>query len=280
MNQPGPRFWEIFFELYEELPRQGPGNRTCAARALGLCRELRRSPAILDLGCGVGAQTLQLAELTSGPIVAIDSHAQSIERLKAAVAERGLSQRVSAIVGDMARPGQPPGAFDLIWSEGALYNIGIRDALRVCHGLLRPGGYLAFTDAVWRKDDPPPEVKAGFDLDYPAMGWLDDDVAAIRDCGFDLVGHFTLPDEAWWDDFYTPMETRIAELRGKYAGDAEASAILDQLAEEPEMHRRHSDFYAYEFFVARRTPGRSHPEMTEALEHDAPADGLTPAAGL
>jgi hypothetical protein len=87
------------------------------------------------------------------------------------------------------------------------------------------------------------------------MGWLKDDVAAIRDCGFELVGHFTLPDEAWWDDFYTPMETRIAELRGKYVADVEASAILAQLAEEPEMHRRHSDFYAYEFFVARRPLG-------------------------
>jgi SAM-dependent methyltransferase len=268
MNQPGPRFWEIFFEVYENLPRQGPGNRTCAARALGLCRELGESPAILDLGCGVGGQTLQLAELTSGSIVAIDSHAPSIERLKAAVAERGLSQRVSAIVGNMARPGQPLGVFDLIWSEGALYNIGLRNALRVCHGLLRPGGYLAFTDAIWRRENPPPEVKAGFDLDYPTMGWLDDDVAAIRECGFELVGHFTLPDEAWWDDFYTPMETRIAELRGKYAGDVEASAILDQLAEEPEMHRRYSDFYAYEFFVARRALGQSHPEMTEDVAVD------------
>ena len=188
--------------------------------------------------------------------MAIDSHVPSIERLKAAIAERGLSQRVSAIVGNMARLAQPLGVFDLIWSEGALYNIGLRDALRVCYGLLRPGGYLAFSDAVWRKENPPPEVKAGFDLDYPTMGWLDDDVAAIRECGFDLVGHFTLPDEAWWDDFYAPMETRIAELRGTYAGDVEASAILDQLAEEPEMHRRHSDFYAYEFFVARR-PFRS-----------------------
>ena len=84
------------------------------------------------------------------------------------------------------------------------------------------------------------------------MGWLADALAALQDCGFELVGHFTLPDEAWWDDFYTPMEARIAELRGKYAGDGEASAILDQLAEEPEMHRRHADFYAYEFFVARR----------------------------
>jgi hypothetical protein len=105
---------------------------------------------------------------------------------------------------------------------------------------------------VWRRENPPPEVKAGFDQDYPAMGWLDDDAAAIQDCGFELVGHFTLPDETWWDDFYTPMEARIAELRVRYAGDMEASAILDQLAMEPEMHRRYSDFYAYEFFVVRR----------------------------
>jgi SAM-dependent methyltransferase len=252
MNEPSPRYWDIFFEVYESLPRQGPGNRTCAAKAVGLCLELREFPAILDLGCGVGGQTLQLAELTSGSIMAIDSHAPSIERLQAAIAERGLSQRVSAFVGDMARPEQPPGSFDLIWSEGALYSIGLRNALRVCHGLLHPGGYLAFTDAVWRKENPPPVVRASFDLDYPTMGWLDDDVAAIQDCGFELAGHFTLPDEAWWDDFYTPMEARIAELRGKYAKDVEASAILDRLAEEPEMHHRYSDFYAYEFFVARR----------------------------
>lgn len=259
MNDLDPRFWEIFFEVYESLPRQGPGNHASAARALGLCHELPEFPAILDLGCGVGGQTLQLAEMTSGSIVAIDSHAPSIERLQAAIAERGLSQCVSAVVGDMARPGQPPGSFDLIWSEGALYNIGLRNALDVCHGLLRPGGYLVFTDAVWRRENPPPAVKAGFDLDYPAMGWLDDDVAAIQDRGFELVGHFTLPDEAWWDDFYTPMEARIGELRGKYANDDEALAILDRLAEEPEMHRRYSDFYAYEFFVARRALQRGIP---------------------
>lgn len=253
MNQASRRFLEIFFEVYESLPRQGPGNRACAARALGLCRDLPQSPAILDLGCGVGGQTLHLAELVaSGSIVAIDSHAPSIERLRATIAERGFAQRVNAVGGDIAHPRQPRGSFDLIWSEGALYSIGLRNALGVCHDLLRPGGYLAFTDAVWRKENPPPEVKATFDLDYPTMGWLDDDVAAIRDCGFDLVGHFALPDEAWWDDFYAPMETRIAELRGKYSDDVEASVILDQIAEEPRMHRRHSDFYAYEFFVARR----------------------------
>lgn len=252
MDAPSPRFWPIFFEVFESLPRQGPGNRACAARALDLCRDLPSEPAILDLGCGVGAQTLHLAELTSGTILAMDTHAPSIERLGATVAGRGLAQRIRPILGDMASPDQPAAGFDLIWSEGALYNIGIGRALRLYRELLRPGGYFAFTDAVWRVDEPPPEVKANFESDYPGMGRVSDILATIADCGLSLMGHFTLPDEAWWDDFYTPMLRRIDELRGAYAGDAQALTVLDQLAREPAMHRMHSDCYAYEFFVARR----------------------------
>lgn len=252
MSAPRGRFWEIFFEVYEALPRQGPGNFDCAARAVRLCGELPPSPAVLDLGCGVGGQTLSLARLTSGSIVALDNHAPSIERLRSTLAVRGLSHRVSPIVGDMANPGLPPRSFDLVWSEGALYSIGLEKALRVCHALLRPGGRLAFTDAVWRKEDPPPEVKAAFDADYPTMAWTADDLAVIAACGFSLIDHFTLPDEAWWDDFYAPMQRRIAELRPRYAADAEASAVLSELAREIEVHSLYSEYYAYEFFVAAR----------------------------
>jgi SAM-dependent methyltransferase len=247
-----PRFWAIFFELYESLPRQGPGNRAAAARALALCRDLPPAPKVLDLGCGVGGQTLHLAELTAGTILALDRHAPSVARLHAAVAARGLADRVRPLVGDMAAPGVAPHSLDLIWSEGALYNVGIENALRVCHGLLRPGGYLAFSDACWRTENPPPQVRASFDADYPAMGRVADVLDAIERCGFSVAGHFPLPDEAWWDDFYTPMEARIEEMRRHHAGDADGLGILDQLAREPAMHREHSDCYVYEFFVARR----------------------------
>ncbi|WP_129630147.1 SAM-dependent methyltransferase [Candidatus Oscillochloris fontis] len=251
MNQ---RFWEIFFHVYEDLPRQGPGNRACAAQALSLCATLPDAPRVLDLGCGVGGQTLYLADLLpSATITAIDSHAPSIARLQAKIEERGLSGRINASVGNMGHPEQPAASFDLIWSEGALYNIGLRNALGICRHLLRPNGYLAFTDAIWRKENPPPEVRASFEMDYPEMGWLADDIAALDASGFELIVHFTLPDAAWWDDFYTPMERRITELRPTYIGDAEALAILDQLAAEPAMHRRYADFYAYEFFVVRRS---------------------------
>jgi hypothetical protein len=77
-------------------------------------------------------------------------------------------------------------------------------------------------------------------------------LVAIAKSGFELVGHFTLPDQAWWDDFYTPMQQRIEKLRAQHAADTEALAVLDQLAQEPELHRRHCDCYAYEFFVTRR----------------------------
>jgi SAM-dependent methyltransferase len=254
-----PRFWEVFFEVYEALPRQGPGNRECAARALALCRDLPRSPAILDMGCGVGGQTLCLAELTSGTIVAIDNHAPWIERLGRTIAQRGLAGRVRPLVADMAQPNLPPASFDLIWSEGALYNIGLEPALGVCRSLLRPRGHLVFTDAVWRKENPPDDVRASFAQDYPQMGWTADVLRMLQGSGFELLGHFTLPDQAWWDDFYTPMLARVRELRGKHAGDAEALATLDLIDREAEMHRQHSEYYAYELFVGRRqdSPGLS-----------------------
>ncbi|MBK9519119.1 MAG: class I SAM-dependent methyltransferase [Anaeromyxobacter sp.] len=252
MAEPSARFWQVFFDLYLALPRQGPGNRASAERALALCGDLPPAPAVADLGCGVGGQTLLLAELTGGTVAAVDSLPAAVERLRAAAAARGLDGRVAAVVGDLARPPLPPQAFDLVWSEGALYNAGLDVALPACRGLLRPGGVVAFTDAVWRVEAPPPQVKASFDFDYPAMGRVPDVLAAIERSGLTLVGHFTLPDEAWWEDFYAPMERRLQELRGRYAGDAEAQAILDRLALEPELHRRWGHTYAYEFFVARR----------------------------
>lgn len=245
------RIEKLFFEVFEPLPRQGPGSRSSAKRALDLCAGLTQSPAVLDLGSGAGAQTFHLAELTTGTIIAIDNHAPNIERLRSEVTERGLGERIHPVVGDIGTPEHESESFDLIWSEGALYNIGIKEALRLYHPVLKPGGYFAFTEAVWRKEDPPLEVKTAFE-DYAGMGSVRDVLAKIETSDFFLVDHFTLPYEDWWQDFYTPMERRIEELRGKYADDAEALAALEEIAREPEMHRRHSDYYGYEFFVVGR----------------------------
>ena len=252
MSEPSPRFFEIFLEIFGSLTRQGPGNRASAQKALYLCEDLPNVPEILDLGCGTGGQTFQLAELTQGSVIAVDQHSVSIEKLSQKLVQLGLTNRIQAQVGDMAELNMAQSSFDLIWSEGALYNIGIPRALSICAGLLRKGGYLVFTDAVWCRANPPDAVKAIFESDYPTMGTVADLVSLIESSLFELLNHFPLPPEAWWDDFYTPMERIIEEFLGKYADDPEALEILKHLALEPVAHRKNSDYYNYEFFITRK----------------------------
>ena len=246
-----PRAQSIFFEVFESIPRQGPGNLACTQRALGLCADLPPNPKILDLGCGAGTQTIHLSSLTEGTILAIDNHAPFIEQLRTKIETHGLSSRVEAQIADMSGLNIAPESLDLVWSEGALYKLGLDSAIPMCARLLHPGGYLTFTDAVWRHKAPPSDVQELF-ADYPTMGTVADICALIKAKGLKLIDHFDLPDEAWWDDFYHPMEQQLETLQVTYANDPEALAILSQIAEEPQLHRQNAHHYGYTFFVAQR----------------------------
>jgi SAM-dependent methyltransferase len=243
---------DLFFALFEGLPRQGPGSADSTQRALSRCAGLPEAPEVLDLGCGGGAQTLELARLLPrAQITAIDLHAPLVARLQAAAQAQGCAAQVHAQVGDMAALDLGERRFDLIWSEGALYNLGLRRGLEVCAGLLRGGGVLAFTEAVWLDPDPPAELRAAF-ADYPGMGTVADALGALERGGWRVLDHFGLPPEAWWDNFYGPMERRIDDLRRQHPGDAATQAALDALATEPALHRAHGHCYNYQFFIAQR----------------------------
>ena len=78
-------------------------------------------------------------------------------------------------------------------------------------------------------------------------------LTAFRACGYDPTGHFTLPDAAWWENYYTPLKAKLPSFRERYAGDPAASGVIEVTEREIEMRRRFPDWYGYEFFVARRT---------------------------
>lgn len=234
----------------QALPRQGPGNADSLKRAL-VSVALPPNSRIIDLGCGSGGQTIELARQIDGNIVGIDSHEPNIAAMRERVAAAGFASRIDARVGDMANLEMQPKSFDMVWSEGALYNLGLDAALPICRDLLKPGGYLVFTEAVWLTDNPPAEVKAAF-ADYPGMGDMDNVRCVLRDTGFAVIDDFILPEAAWWDDFYTPMTREIEFLRDKYAADSEALAILDEIAKEPELRRLHAQHFGYGCFVAKK----------------------------
>jgi len=238
----------IFFEIHSDLPREGPGCFAATKQAFDML-SLPPHPLILDAGCGPGQQTMDLASLCGGEIVALDNHAPYLAQVKARAARDRVSQRVTTCLGDMASLPFPPATFDLIWSEGAIYIIGFASGLKLWKPFLKPGGFVAVTEITWLKPDPPPELRAFWQEAYPPLTDTAGNLAYIEQAGFRTVGCFPLPASAWWDDYYQLIEDKLPNLRAKYQDDAEAHKILDEEAEEVELHRRYGEYYGYVFYV-------------------------------
>lgn len=244
----------IFWEIHSELPREGPGNSECVARAVELARPLPSAPAILDLGCGLGGQTLDLAALLpKASIVALDAHRPFLDELERRAAAHGIADRIQTSHGDMRSLAFAPESFDLIWCEGAAYFLGLEGALRGWRRLLKPGGKIAFTEPVWLRADPPEDLVV-FWAEYPQMRSVDGVRTVVGDCGYRLRGDFILPEEAWWDNYYAPMEKKLPALRERYGHDPESLPVIADAQAEIDTYLAKASFYGYLFVVAQKEP--------------------------
>jgi SAM-dependent methyltransferase len=240
---------DIFFELHQDLPREGPGDNPSTRQALSLLKELPPRPLILDIGCGPGMQTIELARCTDGTIIAIDTHQPFLEKLKQRAQAEGLSDKITVINMSMFALEFEAKSFDAIWSEGAIYIMGFEQGLRACQPLLKPGGYVAVTEISWLRPEPPMEVQTFWAAEYPGMRTVEENLEIVQAAGYREIGHFVLPPSAWWEGYYTPQEARIAMLRDKYRDDMEATQLLDESQLEIDLYRKYSDWYGYVFYL-------------------------------
>ncbi len=245
-------FETFMYEFFGALPRQGPGDRESTRKAFTMVEGLPQRPEILDLGCGTGKQTLDLALLTPGRITAVDNYEPFLEWLRENAPKNDLSAEIRPVLGDMARLDFPPASFDLIWCEAAAYIIGFRKALKDWRPLLREGGGLAVSELVWFRKDPPREASEFWREEYPAMRYFEDHFEAIKETGYDLSGYFRLPDRSWWTDFYGPMEEKISRERKDQPIDSDRRRFFDSLEAELDIRKKYREYYGYMFFVMRK----------------------------
>jgi ubiquinone/menaquinone biosynthesis C-methylase UbiE len=241
----------IFFELHKDLPREGPGDSASTLKAFRLMKNLPAQPRVLDVGCGPGMQTIELAKHMDGTIVAVDTHEPFLEQLREQAMREGVADRIEAQNESMFDLKFERNSFDIIWSEGAIYIMGFEKGLREFKPLLKKGGCAAVTEAAWLKPNPPAELKSFWDEEYPGMNTVEENLASLADAGYREIGHFVLPDSCWWDDYYNPLKKRIVMLGKKYADDPEAQDILNEHRREIEFFRKYSDFYGYVFFIMK-----------------------------
>ena len=240
---------QVFFEIHQNLPREGPGSFEATQKALSLLPPLPNHPRILDLGCGPGMQTLDLLRLTNGYIVAVDTHQPFLNQLAANATQQELRERLTILNADMAALELPPNSFDVVWAEGSAYGIGFGNALRLWRPLLKCPGYLAATEITWLQANRPDQARQFFQTEYPAMQTLAGNLDIIQQAGYGLISHFTLPESAWWRHYYTPMAEKLPALRKKYADHPAALEVIELHEQEISLYRQYSHVYGYEFYV-------------------------------
>ena len=238
--------------MFEELPRQGPGLDESTAHAYSLIPPVPNGGQILDIGCGSGMQTLTLARLyPQGKIIATDLHQPFLDDLNQRAKKSGLDKNIETHCVSMDNLSFPKGSFDLIWSEGSAFIIGLLPALQYWKQFLKLDGYLVVSDCTWFTDNPSEECRDFLDEICPDMKSEPETIALIQNIGYTVINSFRLPDAGWWDNYYTPLSRRIPMLKERYADNADAQMIIQELEREMDIHKKYSKEYGYSFFILK-----------------------------
>ncbi len=243
---------QVFYELFDDVPRQGPGSDASTIKALNTVKDaLPECPRILDLGCGTGKQTLNIAQqIEDSLITAVDNYEPFLQKLANKSEEKGLSRNITPLLGDMGKLPFYPNSFDMIWAEGSIFILGVEKALELWTPLLGNKGQICFSEMVFTNDNPSEECKNYFADIYPDMPSKEFIQSTLERNGFKVKSSFVSPYSDWWDEYYTPILSNIERMKRKYSDDKTADQIINGMETEIEIHRKYGNQYGYMFFSA------------------------------
>jgi SAM-dependent methyltransferase len=220
-------------------------------KAFGMLPRLE-CPSILDAGCGEGAPTLEIARLSGGEVFGLDIRQSALAGLARRSREAGLSERIYPVRGSLFAMPFPDGTFDLIWAEASIHIVGLKTGLAEWRRYIRPMGFFVIHEMAWLRPDPPREVVDYWVRHFPGIGTVSEYVGSIARAGYRCIGHFQLPDDLWWREYYRPLEEYMLRLRKRYAADEKALGVLDKEQREVDLYKKYRKWYGSAFLVMQR----------------------------
>jgi ubiquinone/menaquinone biosynthesis C-methylase UbiE len=242
----------LICEYFSTMERQAPGSPEVTLKALSFIDNLSNESRIADLGCGTGGQTMVLARHTPGLITGLDLFPTFIDLFNANSRKLNLQERVKGLVGSMDNLPFQDEELDLIWSEGAIYNIGFERGLKEWKRFLKPGGYLAVTEASWFTEHRPAEIET-FWLDaYPEIDTIPNCMALIQKAGYIPVASFILPEYCWLENFYIPQVKAMEIFLDKYKDNPAAREFIAYMRDEARLYDKYKAYYGYVFYIGKK----------------------------
>jgi len=252
MSNENNNIFNLICEYFSLIERQGPGSREMTLKALSFIDNLTELSVIADLGCGTGGQTMTLAQHTPGEITGIDLFPGFIDLFNQNAASQVFQHRVKGIVGSMDNLLFQPESLDLIWSEGAIYNIGFERGINEWRNYLKKGGYIAVTEASWFTDKRPAEINDFWVNAYPEIDTIPAKVVQMQKAGYVPVATFCLPETCWTTNFYEPQIAAQDRFLKKHAGNQTAIELVANERHEAELYKKYKDYYGYVFYIGKK----------------------------
>jgi len=244
--------FNLICEYFSAIDRQGPGSGEVTMKALSFIEGLTSDSKIADLGCGTGGQTVTLAQNTPAQIVALDLFPLFINKLQDRAESLNLSGRIKGIVGSMEDLPFKEEEFDVIWSEGAIYNIGFQRGLKEWHRHLKSGGYIAVSEASWFTESRPQEIEQFWTDAYPEIDTIPNKVAQMQSAGYIPVATFILPEYCWTDNFYIPQIKAQELFLQRHEGNKTSEDLIEYVRHEAELYSEYKQYYGYVFYIGKR----------------------------
>lgn len=243
----------LIFEFFSHMKRQGPGSPEATLKALSFIDNLTPYSRIADIGCGTGGQTMILAQNTAAEITGIDLSQQFIDIFNSDARQLGIAHRVKGIVGSMEEelPFHSE-SLDLIWSEGAICNIGFEQGLNKWKQYLKSGGYIAASEPSWFTDQRPEEIYNFWMEAEPGIDTIPHKVAQMQKAGYIPVATFLLPDNCWTEHYFAPQAEVRELLLKKYKDSESVKNFISFGNVEEELFRKYSRYYGYAFYIGRK----------------------------
>ena len=229
-----------------------PGSPEVTLKALGFVDNLSDKSRIVDIGCGTGGQTMILAQHTEGYITGIDLFPGFIDLFNVNAGKLNFQHRVKGIVGSMDSLPFGNEEFDLIWCEGAIYNIGFERGLTEWRKFLKKGGYVAVSEASWFTAKRPAEIEEFWQDAYPGIDTIPTKVAQMQHAGYIPVATFILPENCWTEHYFTPQITAQESFLEKYTGNKSVERFIASERHEIELYHRYKDYYGYVFYIGKK----------------------------
>ncbi len=244
--------FNLICEYFLNTERQGPGSPEVTLKALSFIDNLTDKSLIADIGCGTGGQTMVLAQHAPGYITGLDFFPGFIDRFNRNALKLNLQDKVHGIVGSMAELPFGKEELDLIWSEGAIYNIGFERGLNEWRQYLKPNGYIAVSESSWFTEERPAEIHNFWMDAYPEMDTIPNKVAQIQKAGYLPVATFILPENCWTEHYYAPQVVAQKMFLNKYAGNKTAEEFIAYQHYDAGLYDKYKKFYGYVFYIAKK----------------------------